>query len=329
MDSHDSTSWEQRYTPGNRLHWRGRYDGPESMRFHEKVKCIDLREGIKVNPDIPTYGFLGFACDAGIRRNQGRPGAAQGPDHCKEALANTPIPQNREIELLDLGTVHCKDDNLEASQDALGHLIAMILHWGIRPIVIGGGHEISWGHYKGIAEVYGEKDLSITNFDAHYDLRPLLDGTKGSSGTPFLQIARDRESRKLPFHYQCIGVQAFGNTPSLFNIAKKLHVQTVMAEDFFQGKEARIAALVDEIIASHKIHYVSLCLDVFSAAYAPGVSASQALGLHPWHLVPLIRKFGASEKIVSFDVGELSPPFDQDGITAQLAASMIATYIYG
>ena len=53
-------------------------------------------------------------------------------------------------------------------------------------IVIGGGHETAWGHFQGLA--HPNKDIAILNFDAHFDLRPLINGQLGSSGTPFRQI---------------------------------------------------------------------------------------------------------------------------------------------
>ncbi len=44
------------------------------------------------------------------------------------------------------------------------------------PIVLGGGHEIAFGHYCGIKDYNASIDrkdkLGIINFDAHFDLRP-------------------------------------------------------------------------------------------------------------------------------------------------------------
>ncbi len=215
-------NWEHFYRPPNRLNWRGRYDGPEARRFHEVTQCIDLRERPRLRSTSHSYAIIGFCCDEGIRRNQGRPGATQGPAHCRSSLSNIPVDKVDDFILYDLGDIHCVEHLLEESQIALGHVVSWVIDHGIKPIVIGGGHETAYGHYLGVAKSYPHADTAIINFDAHFDLRPLLDGGKGSSGTPFTQIAQHRTERRMNFNYYCIGIQQFGNTPLLFRKAKEL-----------------------------------------------------------------------------------------------------------
>jgi formiminoglutamase len=73
--------------------------------------------------------------------------------------------------------------------------------------------------------------------------------------------------------------------------------------------------------------YLSLCLDVFAAAIAPGVSAPQALGLTPWQIIPALRQLAVSNKVISLDVVELAPNFDLDQRTAKLAALLICDFL--
>ena len=74
--------------------------------------------------------------------------------------------------------------------------------------------------------------------------------------------------------------------------------------------------------------YVSICMDVFNGAIAPGVSAPAPLGLMPWHILPILNQLLSSKKVVSIDIVELSPPFDRDCQTARLASSIAAEVIY-
>jgi formiminoglutamase len=86
--------------------------------------------------------------------------------------------------------------------------------------------------------------------------------------------------------------------------------------------------VVDHAVNQNQIVYVSLCMDVFAAAYAPGVSAPQALGITPWQMIPALRKLAASGKVISYDLAELSPPFDIDSRTTKLAANLIHNIIH-
>ena len=69
--------------------------------------------------------------------------------------------------------------------------------------------------------------------------------------------------------------------------------------------------------------YLTIDLDGFSSAYAPGVSAVSPFGFDPeiviWALEEIIR----SGKLISMDIAELNPLYDQDGQTAKLAAGLL------
>jgi formiminoglutamase len=189
---------------------------------------------------------------------------------------------------------------------------------------MGGGHETAWGHFQGISP--NCKNLLIINFDAHYDMRPLIDGQWGSSGTPFTQIAEFCKKENNSFDYMCIGIQERSNTESICKRAEQWNVKTISAETIHSKGLASTLSLLDETIASYDGVYLSVCMDVFAQTYAPGVSAPQALGLKPWQVIPLIRKIVASKKVISADFVELCPPFDQDNQTARLVASLILEF---
>jgi formiminoglutamase len=93
-----------------------------------------------------------------------------------------------------------------------------------------------------------------------------------------------------------------------------------------KGPEAYLP-VIDAILERVDVLMVGICMDVFSSAFAPGVSAPQPAGLFPIQVTPLLRRLAASPKVVGLHVAELSPPFDYDGRTAQLAAYMISNYI--
>ncbi|KPC99632.1 Formimidoylglutamase [Geobacillus sp. BCO2] len=99
--------------------------------------------------------FIGFACDEGVRRNQGRQGAKEAPAAVKAALARLPWHLPEGAAAYDAGDVVCVDGHLEQSQAELGIAIARLLQHNMAPIVIGGGHETAYGHYLGVREALG------------------------------------------------------------------------------------------------------------------------------------------------------------------------------
>lgn len=320
-------AWKTRYLPPDPNQWRGRSDTPPDSSFFQTIKILNLLEHELPECDQLTFALLGFRCDEGIRRNSGRIGAAEGPASIRNALSRLPV-QKQNFICYDVGNITCADGDLEVSQHALGVVVAKLLKAGIKPILLGGGHEMAWGHYQGIATTFPQKTLGIVNFDSHFDMRPLLEGSKGTSGTPFLQIAKSRESAKLKFDYNCVGIQHLGNVRQLFDTARAHETHIIYADELHQGLQEKCIDFIDRVIDQNELIYVTLCLDVFSAAFAPGVSASQALGLAPWNIIPMLKLLAASGKVVSFDIAELSPRYDVDQRTAKLAAALIFEFIH-
>jgi formiminoglutamase len=276
---------------------------------------------------------LGFACDAGVRRNHGRPGAAEGPSVLRAALANLAW-HGGGTPLYDAGDIGCDDDGLEDAQREFAGRLATLMRAGHRIIGIGGGHEIAWATYQGIAQaLHGDARLArlgVLNFDAHLDMRPLLqrDGrTLGSSGTPFRQIAAARTAAGLAFRYLCVGASRASNTDSLLSAARSRDVRIAWDTDC-EGPalESTIEQLGSFVRDSSAI-YLTVCLDVLPASVAPGVSAPAALGLAPAALVAMLRAAlaaadGAGIPVIA-DLAEFSPPLDPDGRTARIAARLL------
>ncbi|PJD94867.1 MAG: formimidoylglutamase [Legionella sp.] len=306
------------YAPPNPDLWQGRMDTEDPERFFQKVRCISSLDDLKKQPS--SIVFLGFASDTGIKRNQGRAGAHLGPSHLKAQLAKLPSFGSRSY--IDLGTIHCQNDDLESAQTQCAKLVDYCHQYGHTTVVLGGGHEVAWAHYQGLASHYPK--IGIINFDAHFDLRPHNSGEPGTSGTPFSQIAAFCEKQNRPFQYCCVGIQQEGNTASLFKRAKELNVSYLSAKTLNQQNTTCQLAYLDNFLLHTDSVYLSICLDVFAECYAPGVSAPQPLGLTPWQVLPLLKYIIQSGKVVSLDIAELSPPLDQDQKTARLAALILA-----
>ncbi|WP_369142760.1 formimidoylglutamase [Streptomyces sp. R44] len=300
--------------------WSGRDDGPgaEHLRWHHAVG---------LDPQLTEPGdvaFVGFASDEGVRRNKGRQGAAQGPDALRRALASMALP--KPLRAFDAGDVEVAgdaDDALEAGQERLGRAVAHLVDAGHPVVVLGGGHEVAFGTYSGLertrALTAGGR-LGVLNLDAHFDLR---DDVRPSSGTPFLQMARNERRHGRELDYWALGISQAANTETLFRTAESLGVRYLADTECGLLDIARVESFVDEFLASCELVHLTIDLDVLPAAVAPGVSAPAAYGV-PMEVVERVcTRVARSGKLVVVEVAELNPEFDVDQRTARAGARLV------
>ncbi|MBQ9016196.1 MAG: formimidoylglutamase [Firmicutes bacterium] len=315
-------------------HWQGRVDSEEdydSFRWHQWVRPLDLNGDPEVFQGPQGFAFIGFCSEQGVQRNKGRVGTALAPDLIRRQMANLPCTFQQSVAIYDAGDILCQDISMEEGQARLAEAVRRILALNLFPIVLGGGHETTFGHYCGqLAHAEGKQpektpDIAVVNFDAHFDLRPYDRGS--SSGSMFRQIADICREKGMKYGYLPLGIQKHSNTVSLFREAERMDVRYVLARDLQYGSAASVYEKVDTFMYEHENAYITICTDVFSSAFAPGVSAPQALGLDPERVLPLIKHILRTRKIRGFDICEISPRFDQDNTTASLGAVLIFTVV--
>lgn len=299
-----------RLVPIDEAHWTGRVDSTsdtDQFRMHQVVKPVSIQQLSELASGIC---FLGYACDEGVRRNQGRVGAKDGPEAFRKAFSNLAAHEHGFI--ADLGNITCTDSHLEATQDQFASVVTHALQTKQKLIAIGGGHDIAYGHFRGIRNALGkEARIGIINFDAHLDLREV--DTEPSSGTPFWQIAQEEAN----FSYCCVGVQSSGNTRKLFKFAEEKRVQIVHRNDL--GDQRSLTQIEDFMAACTHI-YLTIDLDGFDMSVCPGVSAPAANGYHYQEILPFLRMITKSAKLLSVDIAELNPAYDPSQQTGKMAA---------
>lgn len=271
----------------------------------------------------PGVALIGFPCDEGVRRNGGRPGSAQAPARIRHWLYRM-TPDATQAEAFtrilssssDLGDV-CWEGDLAAGQQALAEVVAPLLVKGVIPVILGGGHETSYGHFLGY--VLGEKQVSIVNLDAHCDVRELRDGL-GHSGSPFRQ-ACEHSSRRCG-SYIVAGLQPHSVA------VPHLEYVTAHGEYLFRSEVGTdvIATLYDR---SGGCVLASFDIDAVDQAFAPGVSAPATSGLDVAVWLGAARAAGRSPKVTSMDLVEVNPSVDQDDQTSRLAALTVWQFLAG
>ena len=302
-------------------------------------------------------GLIGFACDQGVRRNQGRVGARAAPPLIRQAFAALPVISELQQRfdgqlpnlLGDAGDIHCHDNDdfaantLEQAQRKYADKVSHIIEQGGLPIGLGGGHAIAYGSLLGLWQALSSETsetthstdniesntspmsrIGIINFDAHLDIRQ---SDVATSGTPFRQIAEHLDAQDQPFHYCCIGVSRFSNTAALFDRAEQLGVHIINDEDCTNKKWKKIAAQIDAFINNVDVIYLTIDMDCLPASVVPGVSAPAAYGIDLSFVERAVKRIMASGKVKLADIAEINPTYDIDRRSCKVAARLLATII--
>ena len=315
------------HLPPDRAAWRARTDGTAAdlLRWHQVMRLPKSLEALPALSEGQLgLAIIGFACDEGVVRNLGRVGAAEGPQVLRHFCAGLPVHFASERHVLaDAGTVVCQHQDMEAAQEELGVWVAGLLAKGYLPLIWGGGHEVTYGHWLGTRTVLKEKEaVACLNFDAHYDLRPVENGLR-HSGNSFTAIDADCRAEDRAFAYAALGIQRLSNTRDLFNRAGSIGALTILAEEAGAATLSETHARLADFLAPERPLMVTIDMDVFSASTAPGVSAPNALGLLPGSaFMRLLRQVLYSPNLRSVDIAELNPRYDVDNRTARLGAAI-------
>lgn len=303
------TQWQ----PASPTLWQGRDDSAEAANALRLFQTVTRSPTFSPEMYREKIALLGFACDEGVKRNQGRPGAAGAPDALRRALANQASHHGHD-RLVDLGNIIAQAPDLEGAQQALRDAVRRCQQADMRTFVLGGGHETAFGHGAGLLDAFPHARVGIINLDAHLDLRRADHAT---SGTPFRQLAQLCDEQQREFHYACFGVSRAANTQALWDEAQQRGV-TIVEDVDCDTAQAPLAQVIDSV---DKI-YLTIDLDVLPAWEMPAVSAPAALGVPLATVMRLVDAVCRSGKLQAVDMVEFNPRFDDDGNAARVAARL-------
>ncbi len=271
----------------------------------------------------PCIGIIGFCSDEGIRRAGGRTGARQAPDRIREAFYRLVPPLSPGARAIlerthDFGNLDVEGD-LEGAQLALADVIAACLAGGTLPLVLGGGHETTFGHFLGYT--VARQRVALVNIDAHADVRPLVDG-RGHSGSSFRQALTHAAAPAAG--YTVAGLQHHAVAAAHVSFLAEHGARVIWAEDLTEEVVGTLFAAPagTSLLASFD-------LDAVDQAFAPGVSAPATGGLPPHLWLSAARHAGRSSAVTSLDIVELSPDLDRDAQTTSLAALTMWRFVQG
>lgn len=277
--------------------------------------------------------LLSIPQDMGVSRNGGRIGAALAPDMIKKSLFKlTPYSCSNNvldsIGLFDGGCLQTENLTLEEAQAIQENCVKSLLEEGFFPVVIGGGHETGYPDGAALGTVFN--NIGILNFDAHTDVRPLIDNRLGHSGSPFRQIIERKDVNLDGTAFVEFGIQPFAAAETHCDYVKRIGGTILTYNEIRKtGFEASLENALFKCTQSTDAVFVSFDIDAISSAYAPGVSAPATIGFTADEFLYTAERVGEHEKVRLVDFVEMNPLFDIDNRTAKLVALGIGAYLVG
>jgi agmatinase len=174
---------------------------------------------------------------------------------------------------------------------------------GAIPLILGGDHSITVPAIEALAAAHGPVD--ILHFDAHPDLYDDFEGDPRSHASPFARIMERGLARRLVQ----VGIRTLNG--HCRQQADRFGVEIVEMRHFAPDAVPQPAGPL----------YISIDLDGFDPAVAPGVSHHEPGGLSVRDVLAVLDRVRAP--VVGADIVEYNPTRDLNGVTAVLAAKLI------
>lgn len=173
------------------------------------------------------------------------------------------------------------------------------------PCMIGGEHLVTLGAVRAVVKKY--PDLHMLHFDAHADLRDDYLGERLSHATVMRRVWELIGDGRI-FQF---GIRSGDRSEFLW---AKDHVFTNRFN--FNGLSDVAAQLRGKPV------YLSIDLDVLDPSVFPGTGTPEAGGVTFMELLDAVRTVSGLN-IVACDLNELSPVYDQSGVSTAVACKML------
>jgi len=185
------------------------------------------------------------------------------------------------------------------------------------PLTLGGDHTLTLPILRAMRKKHGP--VGLVHVDAHADVNDLMFGEKIAHGTIIRRAVEDGlldVSRVVQ-----IGVRTTGYEADDFDWPRSQGFRVVQAEECWHKSLEPLMNEVQDQMGDGPV-YITFDIDSFDPAFAPGTGTVEPGGLTSIQGVEIIRGCRGLN-IVGGDLVEVSPPHDQSGNTANLAANIL------
>jgi guanidinopropionase len=262
--------------------------------------------------------LVGLPTDLGVTN---RSGARFGPRAVRNIERIGPyhptqrnVPKAR-VRAADIGDVPFRSRySLEQTIADIESFYSELQDLRVRPLSVGGDHSVTYPILKALGR---DQPLGLVHIDAHCDTMGSFDDTKFHHGGPFRLAVLDGVLD--PDRTIQIGIRGAANVFWEFSYASGMTV--IEMEEFTASGVEAIAARAREVVGDGPV-YVSVDVDGFDPAFAPGTGTPEVGGLTSREGLTLLRAL-TGLNIIGGDVVEVAPQYDPTTNTAQLAAQLL------
>ena len=253
-----------------------------------------------------TIAIIGFPWD---EHSSHQRGAAEAPPVIRRSLFSGASNMWSETGI-DVGTNGTMTDagdldlySSDGVRERIEEAISRLLDQGLTPLSLGGDHAVSYPIVRAMRKAHPK--LTVVQFDAHPDLYEEFDGDRYSHACPFARIMEEGLADRLIQ----IGIRTMNGHQRAQ--AERFGVEVIEMSAW----DGTLSLSFDSPV------YISVDVDVFDPAFAPGVSHREPGGLSVRDVIRTLHGFRAT--IVGADVVELNPRNDPLGVTATVCAKLV------
>ena len=226
------------------------------------------------------------------------------------------ISFDKEIDgnFFDFGDINVINGNCNKTSEIIENTVDELLFLGLRPLLVGGEHSISYPVVKRLIKEVDMGELTVIHFDAHMDMMDMYQGEKCSHATVMRRIHELNPKNILQ-----LGIRSSSKEEYEF-VKNKESIKQFYSNDF-----NNIDPIKREILDIEGPIYLSIDCDVFDPAYLPSVGNPVPNGISPNDMETLLKLI-AKKNIIGFDIVEVSTNVLGD-ISALTAAKVIYDFL--
>ena len=218
--------------------------------------------------------------------------------------------------IVDLGNMNPGVD-LDETQVRVREVCSALLRQGVLPILLGGGHHLSYGQYQAYEDM--EKLVTFLNVDAALDLEAEASSQPNKS---FLHRVITHEPNYL-FHFSHLAYQSYLVHPDTTNL-----IETLFFEAYRLGQLRDKPKDMEPVIRQADL--MAFDIGAIKWADAPGHLEAQPFGLTGEEACQICWYAGINEKMSSVGFYEYNPSLDDERKrTATVVATMVWYFIEG
>ena len=307
--------------------------------FMKAPYCEDIRK-------VSDYevAFLGIPFDTGTTY---RPGTRFGPQAVRRISAvydgysvdgGVDLPE--ELDLCDAGDVFVIPGSIEKTFDQVSKAVSYIYTSGVFPVLCGGDHSLGYPNVRGVAP-HIDGNVGIIHFDRHIDMAD-MDMDERMHTTPWYWTSNDHESvHRAHSHHDhshmhdvglsnCppknlvqIGIGGWYGSRRGSEVARERGTSVLTMKDVEELGIHKTTEIALELAwKDAKAVYLSFDIDSIDPGFAPGTGTPEPGGFTPREALEMVRLI-AREGLCAMEVVEVSPPYDVNDNTSQLACRVI------